>query len=181
MATIARRLAANVPGDFYVDESCIDCGACMWIAPKTFDEKDERSFVHRQPQTREEQDLAELALVACPTSSIGTATHRDLARAAAAFPRRFAEAGTTAYRGATAALRIARPTCRGQAAARPGWHRSRAASNGHARSSRACPGSRSASTAALHADRSMSNEAPRPAHGSGSFVVAALRVLRGSA
>src|SRR5688572_9340762 len=88
MATISRRLAANVPGDFFVDETCIDCGACMWIAPKTFDEKGEKSFVHRQPETPAEVELAELALVACPTGSIGTATRHDLARASAAYPRR---------------------------------------------------------------------------------------------
>jgi glyoxylase-like metal-dependent hydrolase (beta-lactamase superfamily II)/ferredoxin len=89
MATLARRLPANVPGDFYVDSSCIDCGACMWIAPRTFDEAGDQSRVHAQPTREEEQRLAEFALVACPTGSIGVTQRRDLRRAALAFPREF--------------------------------------------------------------------------------------------
>ncbi len=33
MANPSRRLAENVPGDFYVDESCIDCDACVPECP----------------------------------------------------------------------------------------------------------------------------------------------------
>jgi glyoxylase-like metal-dependent hydrolase (beta-lactamase superfamily II)/ferredoxin len=91
MATLTNRLPGNVEGDFYVDSSCIDCGACMWIAPATFDEKDGLSFVHRQPRNAAEIELAELALVACPTASIGAVSKHDLARAAAAYPRPFAD------------------------------------------------------------------------------------------
>lgn len=90
MATLARRLPANVPGDFFVDESCIDCGACMWIAPETFEEHAGRSRVHAQPQSGDASHRAELALVACPTASIGLSARRSVAAAAASFPRLFA-------------------------------------------------------------------------------------------
>lgn len=36
MALIERRLPENVDGEFFVDDSCIDCDACRQIAPETF-------------------------------------------------------------------------------------------------------------------------------------------------
>src|SRR5688572_2583427 len=86
MASPRRRLSTNASGDFYVDESCIDCGACRWIAPQTFDYAAGRSRVHSQPSGDEQVHRASMALVACPTGSIGTTEHRDLKSAQAAFP-----------------------------------------------------------------------------------------------
>ena len=91
MASEQRRLATNVPGDFFVDESCIDCDACRWIAPATFDEAGDKSRVHRQPQSEAETEQALLALLACPTGSIGTVERHDLARARRGFPALVAE------------------------------------------------------------------------------------------
>lgn len=45
MARQDRRLASNVPGDFFVDASCIDCATCRWVAPATFDEQADKSRV----------------------------------------------------------------------------------------------------------------------------------------
>src|SRR5262245_34568944 len=78
MASAAKRLPANAPGEFFVDSTCIDCDACRWIAPRTFDEHGDQSRVYRQPETAEEERAAELALVACPTGSIGARRTRDL-------------------------------------------------------------------------------------------------------
>jgi ferredoxin len=39
----------NVPGDFFVDSTCIDCDACRQIAPAVFGEAAETSFVKAQP------------------------------------------------------------------------------------------------------------------------------------
>ena len=36
MALLERRVDENVDGDFFVDDSCIDCDACRQIAPATF-------------------------------------------------------------------------------------------------------------------------------------------------
>jgi glyoxylase-like metal-dependent hydrolase (beta-lactamase superfamily II)/ferredoxin len=86
MAQIERRLSQNVDGDFYVDDTCIDCDACRQIAPETFRDHGDQSSVGRQPSTAGEINRALMALVACPTASIGTASHRNAREAARAFP-----------------------------------------------------------------------------------------------
>ena len=91
MATLAERLPDNAPGDFYVDRSCIDCDTCRRIAPTVFEEGDGHSFVHAQPGTEDERRRALMALVACPTSSIGTATRSDATPGMRAFPEAIAE------------------------------------------------------------------------------------------
>jgi glyoxylase-like metal-dependent hydrolase (beta-lactamase superfamily II)/ferredoxin len=86
MAQIGQRLSENVEGEFYVDASCIDCDACRQIAPASFREHGDQSIVYRQPQNPGEQHRAFMALVACPTASIGTTTHRSARSGVAAFP-----------------------------------------------------------------------------------------------
>jgi len=86
MAQLERRLPQNVEGDFYVDDSCIDCDACRQIAPETFRDHGDQSSVGHQPATSEEIRRALLALVACPTASIGTVSRRNARDAAHAFP-----------------------------------------------------------------------------------------------
>jgi glyoxylase-like metal-dependent hydrolase (beta-lactamase superfamily II)/ferredoxin len=89
MARIADRLPENADGDFFVDASCIDCGTCWRLAPDLFDRSDasDRAFVRRQPATGPERLRAAMALVACPTSSIGAERKLDeVAEAARAFP-----------------------------------------------------------------------------------------------
>jgi glyoxylase-like metal-dependent hydrolase (beta-lactamase superfamily II)/ferredoxin len=91
MASIARRLPENVAGDFYVDETCIDCDACRQIAPATFRDHGDQSSVYRQPLTEEETQLALKSLVACPTASIGTVQKHNVRAAIDAFPMQIAE------------------------------------------------------------------------------------------
>jgi glyoxylase-like metal-dependent hydrolase (beta-lactamase superfamily II)/ferredoxin len=86
VAVLAKRLAANVPGEFFVDSTCIDCGTCRQVAPEAFAEGDDASYVHRQPADAAAAHRAAMALVACPVAAIGTATKRDVAAARAAFP-----------------------------------------------------------------------------------------------
>jgi glyoxylase-like metal-dependent hydrolase (beta-lactamase superfamily II)/ferredoxin len=88
MANPSRRLAENVPGDFYVDDSCIDCDACRQIAPTVFRDHGEQSSVFRQPEGGAEVRRALMALVACPTSSIGTTRDYDAREGVEAFPER---------------------------------------------------------------------------------------------
>lgn len=71
MANAATRRAENVDGDFFVDESCIDCGTCMWMEPKVFHDAGGMSAVHAQPKTKALKESALRALVSCPTASIG--------------------------------------------------------------------------------------------------------------
>lgn len=88
MAKPTKRLPENAPGDFYVDESCIDCDACRQIAPAVFRDHGEQSSVYRQPQTEAEVLGALKAVVACPTSSIGTTRGYDARLGVEAFPER---------------------------------------------------------------------------------------------
>jgi glyoxylase-like metal-dependent hydrolase (beta-lactamase superfamily II)/ferredoxin len=91
MANLALRLPENVPGDFFVDSTCIDCDACRQIAPATFGEDGDYSVVHHQPETDEEVRRAMMALVACPTASIGSVKHHDAQLGIDAFPEPIAD------------------------------------------------------------------------------------------
>lgn len=72
MARPARRLAANAPGPFFVDASCIHCGTCWQFDPQHFAPSAGHSHVQRQPQGAQECRQALLALQACPVAAIGT-------------------------------------------------------------------------------------------------------------
>jgi len=88
MANRNKRLDSNVPGNFYVDETCIDCDTCRQLAPNTFEEAGEYSTVVQQPIGEQEELQAYQALLACPVGSIGT-EHSEKARlqeARASFP-----------------------------------------------------------------------------------------------
>src|SRR5229473_557387 len=91
MANIALRLPGNVPGDFFVDSTCIDCDACRQIAPETFSEDRDVSVVHHQPENETETKRALMALVACPTASIGKIEHHDAHIGIDAFPSLIAD------------------------------------------------------------------------------------------
>jgi glyoxylase-like metal-dependent hydrolase (beta-lactamase superfamily II)/ferredoxin len=91
MAQISEKLPENVPGQFFVDSTCIDCDLCRQIAPETFAESPDRSFVFQQPATDAQRHRAMMALVACPTASIGTATKINASDAVKAFPEPIAD------------------------------------------------------------------------------------------
>lgn len=86
MAVSAKRLAANVPGDFFVDSTCIDCGTCRQVAPASFAEGRDASYVWHQPTEASEVHRSQMALVACPVAAIGTETKHTISAARAAFP-----------------------------------------------------------------------------------------------
>lgn len=87
MARPADRLPSNAEGDVFVDSSCIDCEVCRIVAPSTFvrDDSFGQSIVKLQPKSDVERRRAAMALVACPTSSIG-AKQLDVKSASHAFP-----------------------------------------------------------------------------------------------
>lgn len=86
MARISERFPDNAEGEFFVDSSCIDCDTCTLVAPGLFEEADDHSFVGRQPKTESEHKRALMALVACPTASIGTVSHVDTSAGVSSFP-----------------------------------------------------------------------------------------------
>lgn len=62
----------NVPGRFYIDTTCIDCGLCPSLAPHTFTESEDatHSYAHAQPSTDDEVAECEEAIAVCPTQSV---------------------------------------------------------------------------------------------------------------
>jgi glyoxylase-like metal-dependent hydrolase (beta-lactamase superfamily II)/ferredoxin len=91
MANIARRLPENVGGDFYVDDTCIDCDACRQIAPGVFRDHGDQSSVYHQPETEDETRRALMSLVACPTGSIGKTRKHNARIGIDAFPTHISE------------------------------------------------------------------------------------------
>lgn len=86
MARLALRVPANVPGDFFVDSTCIDCDACRIFAPSVFRDDSGQSVVYHQPESPEELLRAQKALISCPTASIGATETRDRREALDALP-----------------------------------------------------------------------------------------------
>ena len=88
MARLSARLSDNAPGDFFVDDACIDCETCRILAPRVFERSDRLglSVVGRQPASTEDALRAKMAIVSCPTSAIGTASKVDVKDAVLALP-----------------------------------------------------------------------------------------------
>src|SRR5215469_2616 len=86
MADPKLRVIENVEGRFFVDSTCIDCDTCRQLAPDTFADQGDHSYVHKQPRSPAEEEAAFRALVACPTGSIGSPDKRGAAQAVGDFP-----------------------------------------------------------------------------------------------
>lgn len=86
MANPKKRVPENVPGDFFVDSSCIDCDTCRQIAPAVFCEAAKTSFVKTQPVRTADRRQALQALLACPTGSIGCQGDDDVKAVMNDFP-----------------------------------------------------------------------------------------------
>jgi len=90
MADRALRVPENVEGPFFVDSTCIDCDTCRQLAPATFADRGDCSYVHAQPRDAAGERAALQALIACPTGSIGAADRSRVAQAIADFPMELA-------------------------------------------------------------------------------------------
>jgi len=86
MADRRNAVSENVVGSFFVDTTCIDCDTCRQLAPDTFGETGEFSFVKAQPGDPCRERAALHALVACPTGSIGASSKNGVAAAVRDFP-----------------------------------------------------------------------------------------------
>jgi glyoxylase-like metal-dependent hydrolase (beta-lactamase superfamily II)/ferredoxin len=91
MADRAKRLASNVPGDFFVDNTCIDCDQCREIAPEVFGDGEGHASVLRQPDTLALGARTLQALVTCPVGAIGTMERHNLSSAVGSFPEPIGE------------------------------------------------------------------------------------------
>lgn len=86
MANVQKRLPENVPGDFFIDSTCIDCDTCSELAPLIFRDHGDQCSVYHQPENDGETRLALMSLVACPTGSIGFTSKHDARIGIDAFP-----------------------------------------------------------------------------------------------
>jgi len=93
MANPKKALPENVPGDFFVDSSCIGCHNCSDLAPSVFGEipTDFYLTVKKQPQSDEELLHALRALVCCPKGAIGTTQKHDIKSVIEEFPLKISE------------------------------------------------------------------------------------------
>ncbi|KQK02123.1 uncharacterized protein LOC100829301 [Brachypodium distachyon] len=82
-----RRRRQNVSGEFFVDERCIDCSTCRWMAPEVFKRVDGLSAVAAQPSSGDDRTKALQALLSCPTASIHTEKPaKDILQVHSTFP-----------------------------------------------------------------------------------------------
>jgi len=88
MADRNKTVPGNVPGNFFVDTTCINCDNCRILAPETFGYCGDYAGVKRQPETAEEVRRAVQALICCPTGSIGTLEKNDAREVMEDFPMR---------------------------------------------------------------------------------------------
>lgn len=74
MAGFTDRLPQNVPGKYYVDGECTDCGLCHEVAPQNFQRDDALgySYVFRQPTSPQEVGKCEETVKGCPTEGVRT-------------------------------------------------------------------------------------------------------------
>lgn len=73
MADKTQKVRENVPGQFYVDATCIDCDLCRETAPRNFVRQDAEgySFVVLQPASAAEEAACLAAMEECPVEAIG--------------------------------------------------------------------------------------------------------------
>jgi ferredoxin len=62
--------STNEEGNVYVDNNCVDCGACRWICPTVFGRRGLKAGVLAQPFKDSEKQAAGAAIVACPVGAI---------------------------------------------------------------------------------------------------------------
>ena len=86
MADIKKRVLENAEGEFFVDSTCINCDTCRQLAPETFADSGNTSFVKNQPEGPAATRDALRALLACPTGSIGTLHRHPIRETMEDFP-----------------------------------------------------------------------------------------------
>jgi ferredoxin len=72
MAPYKQPHRSNVPGNLFVDQSCIDCDVCRWMCPTVFSAYAGRTIVTNQPQNVDEKAQAYAAMISCPVGAIRT-------------------------------------------------------------------------------------------------------------
>jgi ferredoxin len=73
MADKTTKHADNVPGKYYVCDTCSACASCTAFAPNNFKLSDDMTHacVFKQPENEQEEAEAKEAMESCPSSAIG--------------------------------------------------------------------------------------------------------------
>ncbi|TGK01511.1 ferredoxin [Leptospira langatensis] len=73
MADKNDKVPENVPGKYYIDNSCVPCNDCLEEAPTLLKYTDDESkvYFHKQPASPEEVIAARKAKEICPVEAIG--------------------------------------------------------------------------------------------------------------
>lgn len=73
MADPARKTPGNVPGRWFVDDTCTSCNLCVDLQPEIFAMDDDSGFayVRKQPEGADEEAKARDAAGQCPVEAIG--------------------------------------------------------------------------------------------------------------
>lgn len=71
MAQKSLKRPENIEASFFVDDTCIDCDTCRWMAPSVYDKVNGKSAVIKEAISNQEKQAAMQALISCPTASIG--------------------------------------------------------------------------------------------------------------
>lgn len=73
MAEAENKYEENASGKYYVDDQCIDCDLCRETAPENFTRNDDGgySYVCKQAENEEEENLCKEAMEGCPVEAIG--------------------------------------------------------------------------------------------------------------
>jgi len=73
MADLKSKFSQNIAGQFYVDDQCIACDACVVEAPNFFEMNDIDGHAYVKLQPKSETELKEClnALECCPVEAIG--------------------------------------------------------------------------------------------------------------
>lgn len=75
MADKNAKLPENVPGPWYVDNTCTPCRTCMEVggvdAILKYNDDESYVYFHKQPEGAEETAVAEEAAAVCPQNAIG--------------------------------------------------------------------------------------------------------------
>lgn len=73
MADKEAKWSQNTDGEYYVDDQCIACDACVVEAPEYFEMNDDdgHAYVKKQPESDEAKEECVNALACCPVGAIG--------------------------------------------------------------------------------------------------------------
>ena len=76
MADPTHKVPENVPGPWYVDDTCTPCRTCMEVAGADtllkWNDGETYVYFYKQPEGDAENEIAAETMAVCPTNAIGS-------------------------------------------------------------------------------------------------------------